>query len=196
MIYCWKHGKFIIAPKSLRYFLIPYCYPLAYSCYLDKYPFVFPFEHSYLLTLAILWQWVPLPIFPCCGKELKHLGEGLRVCPSLFPLYVTQDARTRFINSEVLKHDEILAWCRKKADTSGNCSNVCPQLLPVSHLLGHRIWARIWLAVVMLSSAVIYPVLRHSSPFCYWRSVFHHTTQLRKPDRWVSNSASNGWSRD
>lgn len=185
LIHCWKHGKFIIAPKSLRYFLIPYCYPLAYPCYLDKYPFVFPFEHSYLLTLATLQLWVPLPNLPFCGKELKHLGEGRRVYPSLFPLYITWDTRTRFINTEALKHDETVAWHRKTAETNGNCS-MCPQLLHVGHCLGHRIWARTWLAVVMLSSALISPVLRHSSPFCYWGSIFHHTTQLRKPDRWVT----------
>lgn len=103
--------------------------------------------------------------FSCCGKELKHLGEGLRLCPSLFPLYITQDTRTRFVNCEVLKYDEILAWCRKKPGTSGNGSNVCPQLPPVSRRSGHRTWAGIWLATVMLSSAVIYQSWGTALPF-------------------------------
>lgn len=45
-------------------------------------------------------------IFPHYRKELKHLGEGLRVAP---PLPIAQDTRKRFISSETLNYDEILA---------------------------------------------------------------------------------------
>lgn len=50
LIYCCRHGKFIIAPKRLRCFLVPFCYPLAYSC-LDKCP-LFP-----LLSILISYPW-------------------------------------------------------------------------------------------------------------------------------------------
>lgn len=182
---CWYIAEsmesLLLLPKVPEiFFLIPYCYPLACSYYLDKYPFVFPFEHSYLLTLAILWPWAPLPNFSCCGKELKNLGEGLRVCPSLLPLHKThvQDLLTlkfsAWLNTDLVK---------KQSRQKQKLQQCVPSAAPWQPLLGPQD-----LGEVTLSLAVIYPVLRHHAPFCWWRSILHHTAQLRKPDRWVSNS--------
>lgn len=56
-----------------------------------------------------------------------------------FTTPTTQDTRTRFINPEVLSMMQYWPDVAKKADRSGNCSDVCPQLLPDSHCLGHRV---------------------------------------------------------
>lgn len=73
----------------------------------------------------------------------KGIKKSWRGAESMsFTTPTTQDTRTRFINPEVLSMMQYWPDVAKKADRHGNHSDVCPQLLPDSHCLGHRVWAR------------------------------------------------------
>lgn len=140
LLYCWYTAEsmesLLFFPKVRGIFLIPNCYSLTYSCYFDKYPFVFPFEHSYLLTLAILWQWVPLPNFPCRGRNENISERGWE-----YVLYYSHYTlpRTHVQDLLTLKSSSMMKYwpdAGKKADTSGNRSNVSPQLSATAQATG------------------------------------------------------------